>query len=175
MIEFERLLSGHDLRSFAKCRDVISKVCTQADFNELFNFLFHKDRVIVLHAADAIEKITIDIPGYLQNHKRKILSLLETAQNKELQWHLAVLAPRLLLDNREFRHVWQILINWVHDKTKSRLVRVGAVQGLFEMAKVKKRLLKDINNTFMEIEKEKIPSINARIRNIRKEIEFMKQ
>lgn len=62
MIKFERLLSGGDLRSIGNCNTVISKIKNQNDFDELIKFLFHNDRIVVMHTADAIEKISISHP-----------------------------------------------------------------------------------------------------------------
>lgn len=170
MIELEKLLSGADLRSIGKCDVVISKIKNQQDFDNLFKFLFHQNRIIVMHAADAIEKITIKHPQYLAKHKAKLIELFYTAKNKELKWHLTVLAPRLNLNSIEFGKIWHALTIWAMDKTNSRLVRVGAVQGLFEMVKQQSNLIKDFTLTMLELEKQNIPSINARIRNIRKEL-----
>jgi len=170
MIEFEKLLSGGDLRSTGKGDAVISKIKNQQDFDNLFKFLFHHNRIVVMHAADTIEKITIKDPQYLPKHKTELIELFYMAKNKELKWHLAVLVPRLNLNKIEFGKIWDAMTNWAIDKTNSRLVRVGAVQGLFEMVKQQSGLIKDFTLTMFELEKENIPSINARIRNIRKQL-----
>jgi len=170
MVEFEKLLSGGDLHSIGNCNSVILKIKNQNDFDRLFKFLFHKDRVVVMRTADVIEKITINNPQYLMKHKRKILELFYAAKNKELKWHLALLVPRLHIDSIESGKVWETLTKWAKDKTDSRLVRVGSIQGLFEMMKQKNNSIKDFSLTILELEKENIPSINARIRNIRKKI-----
>jgi len=170
MAAWGKILSGGDLRSIGKSNVVVSKIKNQNNFDELFNCLFHTDRLVVMRAADAIEKITIPHPEYLIHHRKKIFALLTTAINIELKWHLALLTPRLPLNKRDFNTAWDILMAWAKDKTNSRLVRVGAVQGLFEMTKQENSRLKDFNLIMLELEKETIPSINARIRNIRKEI-----
>ena len=170
LTKYEKLLSGGDLRSIGNCNTVISKVKNQNDFDELFKCLFHKDRLIVMRAADAIEKITVTNPQYLDKHKRKIIELFYTAINKELKWHLALMIARLHLTVKEFGKVWDTLTKWAKDRTNSRLVRVGAIQGLFEMTRLKNNLIKELGLTMIELEKENIPSINARIRNIRKVI-----
>ena len=62
------------------------------------------------------------------------------------------------------------MTKWVKDKTNSRIVRVNAVQALFKLLKQEVDLMQDFNLTLIEIEKENIPSINARIRIIKKQI-----
>jgi hypothetical protein len=70
------------------------------------------------------------------------------------------------LDNKEFGNVWNTLSNWAKDIKNSRIVRVNSIQGLFEMVKRKDELEKDFSLILSEIEKENIPSVNARIRKL---------
>ena len=167
MVDFEKILSGGDLRSIGKSKSVIAEIKNQKDFDELFEYLFHIDRIIVMRSVDAIEKITIDKPNYLKKHKKNIFELLNIANDKELQWHLALLIPRLNLDYNEFEKAWNKLTYWAKDKTNSRIVRVNSIQALFELMKQQKGLEKDFSLTLSELEKENIPSINARIRKLK--------
>jgi len=163
-------LSGGDLRSIGKSNSVASLIATQHDFDELFNLIFHEDRMIVMRAVDAIEKITIKHPNYLNKHKKKILEITTLAQDKELKWHLAQLIPRLPLDLKELSQAWDTLTNWALDKNNSRIVRVNSIQGLFEMQKVHNELTQDFVLTLTALEQEHIPSINARIRLLKNKI-----
>ena len=167
MTDLEKILSGGDLRSIGKSNLVIMKIKNQNDFDELFKYLFHEDRLVVMRAADTIEKITINNPQYLINHKREIFELCNVANDKELKWHLALLILSLHLYKKEFDKAWNTLTNWAKDKTNSRIVRVNSIQGLFEMLKQKNELEKDFNLTLTELEKESVPSINARIRKLK--------
>jgi hypothetical protein len=168
MKRFEGLLSGGDLRSLGASRSLISRINNQTDFDALFEYLFHSDRLVVMRAADVIEKITIKHPHYFNKHKKRILELSLTAANKELQWHLAQFIPRLSLTGAELGKVWAVLTEWAKDKKNSKIVRVNALQALFDLAKKKISLMKDFNLTLSQLEKENIPSINARIRKLRK-------
>lgn len=167
MHKFEKLLSGGDLRSLGKSAWLVSNIQSQTDFDILFEYLSKGDRIEVMRAADAIEKITINYPSFLIKHKRKILELCETAIDKELKWHLALLVPRLHLSRKELGKSWDILTNWAKDKNNSRIVRVHSIQGLFELTKKETELKQDLNLTLLEIMPENIPSINARIRKIK--------
>jgi hypothetical protein len=171
MTKYDKILTGGDLRSIGKSNSVVLKIKNQNDFDELFFCLFSNNRIVVSRCADAIEKITTNNPKYLSRHKKKIIELCNTAKNKELKWHLALLIPRLPLDSKEFGKAWDTLTKWANDKTNSRIVRVNSIQGLFEMIKQDSELEKDFCLTLLELEKENIPSINARIKNIRKQIE----
>lgn len=169
MTDFKKILSGGDLRSIGKSNTVILKINNQNDFDELFKYLFYADRLIVMRAADAIEKITVNNPQYLTKHKNEFIELCKTAKDKELKWHLALLIPRLNLKNMEFDNGWKTLTMWAKDKDNSRIVRVNSIQGLYEMAKRQSKTEKDFWIILSEIEKENIPSINARINKIRKQ------
>ena len=170
MKNLEKLLAGGNLRSLGKSKAVISGIRKQNDFDLLFEHIFHKDRIVVMRAADIIEKVTINNPQFLSKHKLAIIALSETDMNKELKWHLAQLIPRLALDKTELGKVWSILTKWVKDKSDSRIVRVNAIQGLFELSKKEDELIKDLKLTMLEVEAENIPSINARTRIIRKQL-----
>ncbi|MHB1688457.1 MAG: hypothetical protein ACYCVH_13940 [Ignavibacteriaceae bacterium] len=171
MTDLVKLLQGGDLRSIGQSNKVVALIDNQEKFDELFQFLFHSDRKVVMRTADAIEKITIDNKAFLKKHKKKIIGLCNVAKDKELKWHLALLISRLHLDIKEFGKVWDTLTTWAKDKKNSRIVRVNSIQGLFEMMKQENELEKDFILTLFELEKENIPSINARIKNIRKQIE----
>jgi len=169
MTAFEKILSGGDLRSIGKSNKLILKINNANDFDELFKYLYNVDRLVVMRAADTIERITIDNPQYLTKHKNEIIELCDAAKDKELKWHLALLIPRLNLNNREYEKAWVTLTIWARDKDNSRIVRVNSLQGLFEMTKQQSKSAKDFWLTLHEIEKDNIPSINARIKNIRKQ------
>jgi hypothetical protein len=48
------LLSGGDLRSIAQSNKVVDLVQDQEDFDKLFQFLFHEDRLVVMRAAPSL-------------------------------------------------------------------------------------------------------------------------
>ncbi|HVM90057.1 MAG TPA: hypothetical protein VMT76_17855 [Puia sp.] len=62
----------------------------------------------------------------------------------------------------------KLLSNWMLNKTNSKIVRVKAMQSLFELSGKHKNPFKDFNSSIGEMEKENIPSINARIEKFRK-------
>lgn len=123
-----------------------------------------------MRAIDAIEKITLKHPNYISKHKKEILNFSTFALDKELKWHLAQIIPRLSLTPHELTKAWKLLTNWALDKNNSRIVRVNSIQGLFEMQIVHNDLTQEFSKTLTELEKEHIPSINARIRSIKNKI-----
>lgn len=168
MTDFKKILSGGDLRSIGESNSIIKKIKNQNDFDELFNYLFHEDRLVVMRTADVIEKITITNPQYITKHKMKILKLCTVADDKELKWHLALLIPRLPLESKEFGKAWKTLTTWAKDQLNSHIVRVNSIQGLFELMKQRNKLENDFSLTLSKLEKENVPSLNARIKKLKK-------
>jgi hypothetical protein len=166
----EKLIGG-DLRSLGNTGIIISEITSQKKFDELFGGLFDADRLVVMRAADAIEKITISHPEYLKSHKKQLFDLFQTASHIELKWHLAQLMPRLKLNKYETGIVWNTLTQWAMDKSGSRIVRVNSMQALFDIQKQYPELKKDFTDTISKMGRENIPSIVARIKKLRKEME----
>ena len=170
MIDLLKILAGGDLRSIGRSNAMAKQISTQRQFNKLFDGLFHPDRLIVMRAADAIEKITLEKQHYLEAHKQSLLGLLKSADDKELKWHLALLVSRLKLTRSELGKVWATLSRWALDARESRIVRVNSVQGLFDLLKQGPGLRNDFELTLVQLEREEVPSIRARIRNLRKSL-----
>jgi hypothetical protein len=167
--QLTNILSGGDLRSIGKSQLAIPLIKNQQDFDELFKCLCVPERIIVMRAADAIEKITLNDASLLVKHKKSIIGLCKKATDKELKWHLALLLPRLPLTTTEIQNAWSLLKNWAKDDSNSRIVRVNALQGLLQLLNQNSGLKKDFIKILAELEKENIPSIKARIKKIRKE------
>ena len=168
MKHFDDILKGGDLRSIGQSNKVVLLVNDQQSFDELFRHLFHSDRKVVMRTADAIEKITLKNAEYLKQHKAEIVSLCNNAQDIELKWHLALLVTRVDLTKEEVGNLWQTLINWATDKKESKIVRVNSLQALFNLLQTNQELAEDFNLRLKEIGRENIPSINARIRKLKK-------
>ena len=160
-------LKGGDLRSIADADKVVSLIKTQDDFENLFGYLFFKDRLVVMRAADAIEKITLNKPEFLQGHNKELINLLKTAADKELKWHLVLIVSRLDLNNDELEIIWDKLTNFAKDKRESKIVRVNSLQSLFDLSKKNKKFARDFELIVQKIESENIPSINARLRKFK--------
>jgi len=168
MNTFIKRLSGGDLRSIGGANAIAKQVQSQHQFDELFEALFHNDRLIVMRAADVVEKITQNKPDYLKSHKKSLLRLLKDAKDKELKWHLVLLISRLQLTKPELGKVWEILSNWVLDSNESRIVRVNSIQALFDLSQQVPELMEDFELKITQLEREEIPSIKARIRKLKK-------
>jgi hypothetical protein len=165
---FAHLLLGKDLRTIKQNKFVIRSVNDQKSFDELFRLIFHHERTLVMRAADAVEKLTVKHPEYLKPHKTKLLGALKSADHKELKWHIAQLITRVDLNGKELADVWHILSYWTKNRNESKIVRVNSLQGLFDLSRRHPEFKSDFGRTVASIEHEMIPSIQARIRRIRK-------
>lgn len=63
-------------------------------------------------------------------------------------------------------NIWALLTKWATDRKESKIVRVNSIQGLFNLLQQNPDLSQDFNLTLSEIEKEKIASLNARIKKL---------
>ena len=167
MPEFESYLKGNDLRSIAGVEDLLPLIKTQADFDALFRYLFTGDRLLVMRAVDAVEKITRSTPQYLAEHASELLDLLAAAHDIELKWHLALLLPRISLEPSELDIVWNTLAGWAQDTAESRIVRVNSLQALHEITTRRPELRNACLAIFQAVEGESVPSIKARLRKLK--------
>ena len=163
-------LQGGDLRSIGRADEILRQIKTQADFNLVFDCLFDDDRKLVMRAADIIEKISVLHPEYLSSHKKQLLTLLKTAEHIELKWHLALLIIRLPLNEKEKNLVWTFLKTWALNSQESRIVRVNALQGLFDLAQRNPARIKEWEHISSLVLQENIPSLKARIRRLGKKL-----
>lgn len=167
MSKYLNQLSGGDLRSIAQANNVVAFVSSQEDFDELFSEIQNPERKVVMRAADAIEKISINNPEYLQKHTTDILALCQKATDKELKWHLALLVSRINLNNAAFEKTWATLTNWAINQHESKIVRVNSIQGLYQLLMQKPELQHNFDLILTELEKENIASIKARIKKLK--------
>jgi len=73
-------LRGDDLRSLGKSNTTIKQITGLNSFDELFKCLY--DRVMVMRAADFIEKITISHPEFLTERKVELIKMIQCSPAK---------------------------------------------------------------------------------------------
>jgi len=167
-----KLLMGKDLRTVKQNDVVVQSVKDQRNFDELFTLIFHRERPLVMRAIDAIEKITREDPSYLLRHKAQLLHVLKSADHKELKWHIAQLVSRIPLSDDELKDVWHVLDYWARNINESKITRVNALQGLFDLSTAHPELKNEIGSTIAAIGYEKIPSLQARIVRLKKKLQL---
>ena len=167
MKEFIQYLDGNDLRSIGKNNKILKLINSQKDFDELFEYLYSKNRAIKMKTIDIIEKITVKDNTYLKKHKSKVLALIIDNENIEFKWHLAQLLPRLEYNEDEIEFIWGILKQWVMNIKESKIVRVNSLQSLFDLRKNNSKFEVEFKEIIQKLEKENVSSINARIKKLR--------
>ena len=64
------LLTGNDLRSIGKSNEVVQLVTSDPLlFDEVFDGIFHDDKVVRARCADAVEKVAVRFPNMIQKKK----------------------------------------------------------------------------------------------------------
>ncbi len=171
MLTIYDLLKGNDLRSIGKSNEVVDLVTSDpALFEEVFNGIFHEDKVIRARCADAVEKVSRKFPEYIQKRKSVILKNLKAYNQKEVIWHIASMLGVLKLTPKENKTVTEQLYKWL-ESSDSIIVKVMCMQTLSDFAMRNKKLIKSVRD---EIERQMItgaPAIKARGRHILKTFE----
>ena len=164
--EIKKYLVGGDLRSIANSWQLETLIKTQKDFDCLFHYLHSHDRLVVMRAADVLEKISRYHPEFLQKHTDQLLDYLMTAKHKEFKWHLAQLVPRLKLPLEKREYVVEILTRWASDSLESKIVRVNALQAIYDINLEYHDKEKELQQLILKLKEENIPSLNSRIRKL---------
>lgn len=168
------LLTGNDLRSIGKSNEVVSLVTSDTElFNEVFDGIFHEDKVIRARCADAVEKVAKKFPEYIQKKKNIIIKNLDKFNQKEIIWHVVMMLGYLRLTKEETEKSFGQLYKWLNE-SDSIIVKVACMQTLSDFALRNKTLIKSVKD---EIEKQMIngaPAIKARGRHLMKQFEKLK-
>lgn len=129
MVNILSRLRGGDRRSIGKVNEVVAAVHEKPDlFKDLVSGLFNENPVVCMRTADAMEKISLDEPHFLQPFKSQLIRLAQRTQQQELRWHLAQMIPRLKLTHKETATVTDIFFDYLEDKSK--IVVTFAMQAL---------------------------------------------
>ena len=168
------LLTGNDLRSIGKSNEVVALVTSNPElFDEVFDGIFHEDKVIRARCADAVEKVAKRFPEYIQKKKKIIIKNLDKFNQKEVVWHIAMMLGYLKLTKKEVDKSFNQLYKWLNE-SDSIIVKVACMQTMADFAMKNNLLAKIVRD---EVEKQMIngaPAIKARGRHLLKEFEKSK-
>ena len=137
-------LDGGDRRSIGRSEEVVADVLADPT---LFDVVFHgilvdDNPLIRMRAADAVEKITVQHPEYLQSYKSLLLGDVAAIEQQEVRWHVAQMLPRLDLTDAERAQAVNILIGYLDDK--SSIVKTFAMQALADLVGTDTALLPQV-------------------------------
>lgn len=155
------------MRGNLQTRTVRARIKDQLSFDSLFELLYHHERPLVLRAAEAIEKVTAKHQEFLRTHKLDLLRLFTTSDHPELKGRLAQLITRVTLLPDEAEEVWKTLQYWTRNPHESKLVRVHALQSLYDLSRIYPDFREPFQETLTAVTHEPIPSLQARITRLR--------
>lgn len=162
-------LAGGDLRSIGRVPEVIEEVlATPSLFAALFAGVLGDDAVIRMRAADAIEKITIQHPEYLQPYKAILIEQVAGIDQQEVRWHFAQMASRLDLSAQERAKVVVILIGYLEDHSK--IVKTMAMQALADLAQGDPKLKARVITLLETLVENGSPAMRSRGRQLLKRL-----
>jgi HEAT repeat protein len=166
-------LRGGDLRSIGKANEVAREVADSPElFKDVFTGLYDIDPVVRMRAADVIEKVTEYKPELLLGYSSQVISVLASAEQQEVCWHLAQISPRLELTGREERQLIELLKNLMSHKSK--IVRVSAMESLTIFAERNDSILKEVIEIVKVQMKNGSPAILSRGRKLLQRLEKKK-
>ncbi|MFC2169852.1 hypothetical protein ACFLRM_04735 [Acidobacteriota bacterium] len=114
-------LRGGDLRSIGRADEVAQKIeKNPALFRAVFKGLYDRDPIVRMRSADVIEKVTRNKPELLSSHKSEIVTILASAEQQEVCWHVAQIAPRLEYTEDEENRIIEVLKHYLSHKKQNR-------------------------------------------------------
>lgn len=159
------LLEGGDRRTIGRSDRVAAIVSKDPElFPELIAGLWCADPIVRMRAADATEKVTRQNRELLRPYKKELLGLMTEAREQELRWHLALMVPRLLLNDRERQLAISVLSSYLEDR--SSIVKTFALQGLADLAQDDPGIRPKVIEILRESTRNGTPAMKARSRKL---------
>ena len=130
--------------------------------------MWESDPVVAMRAADAVEKISLQKPALLAPFAGELLGLMAEAEQPELRWHLALLAPRLPLTSvervRAAAHLRRYLAG------RSSIVRTFALQALADLSAHDPALRDEVVELLHNAARSGTAAMKARARKLLKQL-----
>ena len=163
-------LRGGDLRSIGRANEVTHEVEKNSTlFAAVFSGLYDSDPVVRMRSADVIEKVTKNKPELLSGYTSQVMSILASAEQQEICWHMAQISPRLNCTESEETELIKSLKNLLLHKSK--IVRVSAMDSLSTLAERNSSILTEVIE-IIKLQKETgSPAVQARGRKLLQRLE----
>lgn len=111
------LAAGGRSNSLGRVREVIASVLVdQRRLDELYGCLQHDDPWLRMRAADALEKVCRQRPGWLLPYVDRFLDELGPSTQPSIQWHLAQIYRQVDLTAEQKRRA----MRWLQDLVSTR-------------------------------------------------------
>jgi hypothetical protein len=162
-------LRGGDLRSIGKANEVAKEVEDNPVLFELvFRGLFDDDPVVRMRSADVIEKVIQNKPELLSGFTSKVISILATAEQQEVCWHMAQIAPRVEYNASEESKIIELLKRCLSHKSK--IVQVLAMESLTIIAERNNSILNEVVGIISTHKETGSPAVQSRGRKLLKQL-----
>jgi oligoendopeptidase F len=162
-------LRGGDLRSIGRANEVVGDIEKNVSlFETVSRGLYDSDPIVRMRSADVIEKVTQNKPELLSNHTSEVISILTTAKQQEVCWHMAQIAPRLPYSPNEENEIIKALKRYLTHKSK--IVRVSAMESLANIAERNRSILNEVMEIIKMQEATGSPAIQVRGRKLLKRL-----
>ncbi len=162
-------LRGGDLRSIGCANEVAHEVeKNSALFGAVFSGLYDSDPVVRMRSADVIEKVTKSKPELLSGYTSQVMSILASAEQQEICWHMAQVSPRLECTESEETELIESLKKLLLHKSK--IVRVSAMDSLAILAERNSSILNEVIEIIKVLKETGSPAVQARGRKLLKRL-----
>ncbi len=167
--EIAAQLQGGDRRSIGRSDEVAAAVIANpALLDALFDCLLGEDAVVRMRAADALEKVSVRYPQYLQPYKERLLQQVASIPQQEVRWHVAQMLPRLELSGPERAAAVKWLLAYLEDD--SRIVKTMAMQALADLAQTDAALRPQVRALLEKLMVYGSPAMRSRGRKLLKQL-----
>ena len=167
-------LRGGDRRSIGRATEVVREIeDNPALFKAVFTGLFDDEPVVRMRSADVIEKVTQGGPELLKGYTSKVISILATAEQQEICWHMAQIAPRLQCNTAQEDEIVELLKKQLSHKSK--IVQASALEALATIAGRSPERIGEIFALVTVHQETGSPAVQARARKVLKRLERVKQ
>ncbi len=164
-------LRGGDRRSIGRANDVVALVLSRpALFSTLFAGLTGPDPVVRMRAADAVEKISRQQPGWLEPYRDALLTRVGSLEQQEVRWHVAQIVPRLAWAPAEAPRIFDLLVSYLDDDSK--IVQVSAMQALADLARQDATLVRPVIDLIVRQMNGGSPAVRSRGRRLLRQLGF---
>lgn len=163
-------LRGDDLRSIGKADEVVQDILNDPSlFKELFEGMLNKDPVIRMRSADAIEKVSVKHPEYLQPFKSKLINHLSKIEQQEVRWHVAQMFSYIETSKIERNKIIKILLSYI-ETDESKIVKTFSMQTLADFAEKDEQIKPRMINLIKGMIKNGSPAIISRGKKLLKQL-----
>lgn len=164
--EIVKAFSGKDLRGKSNASLVLKEYqkgkCSKSD---IFDLVFSEDRLIAFRAIDTYELIAKE-EGVSKDEMKRLLDIMDGYKPKEFMWHYVQVMGYMRLANNMRSKVYTYLKKALYEYIESNIVRVFAMQSLFDLFKNDPGYAKHVRKILEEMNKSTIKSIKVRAKNL---------